>query len=251
MKILADMWRYSEAINHLNPKDDPLFAKCINFNLIENDLDSLILAEFENRLLITFRGTKNLKAWISDAKAYPLKDDCEIHKDDGKLANGFHEGWMNYKSTILQYIKTMSSKPIFTIGHSRGGVIACICAGSIAEELKLPISCISFGSPAPGNKEYRNDYNLLSVNYTRVVHALDLVTHLPPDTLGFKHPGKEVQLKEAISWLPEFVRKILINTQIVDHYYTSYTKALLNYCKQEKDEEGVEAMKLVLKRAKP
>lgn len=254
MKIIPNMWQYAEAICHDDMVNDPLFKKAINFIPLINDLDSCYLAEFEDKLIICFAGTKNLEAWISDFTTYPLKDECFIHKHDGKICHGFYEGWIAYKDIIFDYIRRMSipRKPIFCTGHSRGGVLACICAGAIAEDLGYPVSCISFGSPAPGNKAYRDKYDLLSVNYTRVVHSLDIVTTVPPDALGFKQPGKLFKLDESVySWIPEWVRKLMLRTRVIDHYWSAYTKALINYCKKEKDEDGLEAMKEVLKRAKP
>lgn len=250
MRIIPDMWRFAEICSHEPTGEQPLFSGSI-FTPMKNDLDFGYIADFKDRLIICFMGTKNLQAWISDFDVFPLRDDSKItngHWGEGSICDGFYTGWSEFKKPITDYLirnQNDSKKNIICTGHSRGGVLAILCARHLAKNLNMPCSCISFGSPAPGNKKCRDVINKLPIDLTRVVHGYDIVTYLPPEELGFKQPGKKEWLKESI------LHKLIPHLRIKDHFYSTYTKGLIKYCKQKQDAQGIEEMKKILKTAHP
>ena len=62
MKIIPNMWIFAEACKDEPTGAESLFSKSI-FIPMKNNLDFGYLAEFENRIIICFEGTKNIKAW--------------------------------------------------------------------------------------------------------------------------------------------------------------------------------------------
>jgi predicted lipase len=82
-------------------------------------------------------------------------------------------------------------------GHSLGGAMASIAAGTIVSTglfSSLKTKLITFGQPRTGNHEYSAAIDrLLGVNVYRITHADDIVPHIPPKDLdGFYHHSYEV-----------------------------------------------------------
>jgi hypothetical protein len=98
-----------------------------------------------------------------------------------------------------------------------------------------------FGAPMQGNKVYRDEFNLLPINCTDVIHGYEFTWNLPPDWLGFRRIGRFLHLPEP-KWHKVF-RKIR------DHYYTHTTEALIQYAKE--DPLAVRALERVLEHAHP
>jgi len=95
-----------------------------------------------------------------------------------------------------------SVKPIYVVGHSRGGVFAYFMADVLNSYESTSVSCITFGAPKPGTKRFRDEYNSESINTTRVVTRFDKVPSLPPHILGFRHVGNEHKLHQP--WYMRF-----------------------------------------------
>ncbi|KAH7709188.1 class 3 lipase protein [Aphelenchoides avenae] len=81
-------------------------------------------------------------------------------------------------------------------GHSLGGATASIGAGVAAKQGIFPSSSIklyTFGQPRTGNGDYATAHAKQVPETYRVVHAHDLVPHVPPLGFeGYKHHKSEV-----------------------------------------------------------
>jgi hypothetical protein len=260
MNALVAAWQYTELASH-EPKfetSSPLL-KDSTFTSMENSLDYGYIAEFPDRIVISFEGSKNLKAWISDFTAYPSKwEDTLKHTktgEKGTIHNGFYEAWTYFKPVIENYLlsynqsnkavcaqvwKEKKQPPIYVYGHSRGGALAALCARHIAKNLGVPCSCIMFGAPAQGNKEYRNEFNLLPINCTDVIHGYEFTRDLPPGWAGFRRAGRFLWLSEPL-WHRYF-------SKIRDHFPSNTTKALMKYIGG--NSEDVVALEMVLHQTK-
>ena len=242
MKILLEIWGFAEICDHEPIGIEEVFKKTYNFIRIKNKTDFCYIAEFEDKIIISFRGTKNIRGWLSNINVFPLKNDFIISDGSwgkGTICDGFYSGWIWFKSPVAEFIKN-SNKKIICTGVSRGGVLAILCARHIAKNVGRSCSCITFGSPAPGNKYCRDEIDNLPINLTRVVNGYDIVPEVPPYILGFRQPGK-------LKWLHRsFIRKFFMSMRIKDHFYSSYTKSLMSYCKKRNDEEGYEKLQIIL-----
>jgi hypothetical protein len=218
MNMLQDMARYSK-ICYDNPKGtEPLFKDCIDFVPMQNDIDYGCIVYYKDRIVIAFKGTVGVEAWIEDFRVAKLAEGNTIHK-------GFYDAWVNFKKPIQDYLKNYYTDdsfklPIFCTGHSRGAAITTLCARHLKKNMKLAVnvSNINFGSPALGNGSYRDEYGFLGIYTTRVVNGYDIVTDLPPHDFGFRHVGTEVHLPQPAihKWF----------WRIRDHYIENYEKAL-------------------------
>ena len=250
MNKIAEMWQWAELVCHEPKELDPKYG-VLNFTPMNNKDDYGFIAEFSDKILFAFRGTKGkLEPWIQNFDPYPLKDDGKVAyiKDtlkgglwgDGMIHDGFYTAWSFFKDPVTQYLKAMNEKKdIYCTGHSRGGALSTLCSRHIAKNLGMPCSCISYGAPSQGIAAYRDQYNLLPIYHTRVVNGYDIVPNLPPYDLGFRHVGILMNLSQP-AWHKWFHR-------IRDHFYTSYTKAIKKYSLGKGDKEAVALMDQVLR----
>jgi predicted lipase len=235
MKMIQDLWRYAKlATSEPQNKDEfislnsDLSDNLIEFIPMENFLDYGYIAEYENRIVFCYRGTKGkIQAWLSDFDAYPLQYDGSPVLQSGRwgegcIHDGFYTGWSYFKPIITDYVKVLKKnkikKELLCTGHSRGGALSTLCARHIAKNLKLSCSNISFGAPAQGTKQYRDEYNKLPIDSTYVINGYDIVPTMPPKQFGFRHVGKPFLLSQPI-WHKWFCK-------ISDHYYSSYEKKI-------------------------
>jgi hypothetical protein len=87
-------------------------------------------------------------------------------------------------------------------GHSLGAALATFAAVDIKEQLSpsQKIYFYTFGSPRTGNQAFSDHIMSLypsGSEYYRVVHAQDIVPHLPMTQFGFNHAGNEVWYPNA------------------------------------------------------
>lgn len=229
MNIIADIWKFAY-IAYQEPRantDSAFLFKSI-FTPMNNNLDYGYIAEFEDRIIIAFRGTKGkFESWFTN---------FEFEKDslpDGKnIHQGFYDGWSAFKDTISNYIKINGdNKKIYITGHSRGGALCSLCARHIAKNLKMPCCNLAFAPPKQGNKEYRDEFNLLPIDSTNIINGYDIVPNVPFYDLGFRDVGKTLHLSQP--WWHKWFHEIR------DHYPENYTKAIFNYSKEKDDEEAM------------
>ena len=233
-KPLPLLWSHSRIVygKPTDKKSSILFKESKEFITMENDTDFAYVAIFDGYIIISFRGTDNIKGWISNLDPFPLDGDgyLKVNLTDGKwgkgmIHDGFYESWKFFKSCVDKIFETYhinhNSYAIYSCGHSRGGALAELCARHIAKNLKMRNSCITFASPAPGIKAYRDQFRSLPINGTRVVNGWDIVTDLPPHSIGFRHGcANKVWMKKAYwkKWVPWL--------RVKDHYTKSYEKAI-------------------------
>jgi hypothetical protein len=274
MNPIADTWRYAEAASHSFPETPPLdkfpeFESAI-YTAMSNDEDFAYIAEFNDRLIFCFQGTKDLKAWIGDFDAYPLQDPNPkkylVYTNDpnrpGYIHCDFYKSWLKFKDPFQQYLqkfaqdKTKQSAdrkdrlgeiwidnklpPVYYIGHSRGGALNQLAARDAAKNLGIPCSCFSFGAPRVGTKQYREEMDGLPINFTNIHHGSEFTQYLPPEWAGFRHAGKALQLEEP--WWHVLFDKIK------DHFYSTTTDSIARYSKSKGDNEGAHWMSDIVRK---
>ena len=85
---------------------------------------------------------------------------------------------------------------LWVTGHSLGAAMACIAAATVSSYKYVPpekIKLITYGEPRVGNSDYVTAVDTLVPYAFRIIHAHDLVPHLPPKgMLGYYHHKTEV-----------------------------------------------------------
>lgn len=151
----------------------------IKFFLVRDDV-----AETQ---MIVIRGSANLTNWIIDFKFWKIKDswlDIRVHK-------GFYEATREvFWDSIFELNPTYKTT---ITGHSLGGAVA-ILLGMYLDNFGHPeTDVITFGQPRITNKSGAAKYK--EFPFHRVVIAADLIPHLPPKFVGYKHFGNKWYLK--------------------------------------------------------
>ena len=232
--ILPYIWKHSRLVYNCpkNVDKNSLIMNAEEYIFFENKIDFAYVAIYNDHVVISFKGTDNIKGWISNIDPYPLKSDEYNNKylkdgrwGRGSIHDGFYTSWKFFKSCINKVIEAYHINPkelnIITCGHSRGGALAELCARHLAKNLGMECSCITFGAPAVGTKRYRDQFRMLTINGTRVVNGWDLVPDLPPSSFGFKHGcANKVWMKKAL-W-----KRCIPWIRINDNYQNSYELAV-------------------------
>jgi len=216
MKPIVDLFRFCE-ISYDEPiGKESLFDGCLYFRVIDSVNDYCYIAEFDEYTVVCFRGTDgDIGAWVNNFDVIKL--------ERGKFHNGFYDSYKLMEKEIEMCLKrTDLTKKLYVVGHSRGGALACMCSyWLIKRAVKKELCCFAYGMPAQGNKEYRNEFNLMPIDCTCVVNGYDMVPNLPPKQLGFRHVGKTYWLSQPI-WHKLFCK-------IKDHLPKSYSERLKNW----------------------
>jgi predicted lipase len=202
-----EIFRYCEACNpSVTSAALPSFLSALA-TIRDNDLG--YYASEKNKLVFCFAGSNDIKDWVSNFKFLPLEEGRTIH-------DGFYDSWVKFKDEVTQIV-LKNKLPILCVGHSRGAALATLCARHIAKNLKIPCKLVVYGSPNIGNRKYRDEFELLPIDATKVVNGYDIVTHIPPTELGFYGVGKTINIKQ------NFWHHLMV-LRISDH--TNYSKAL-------------------------
>ncbi len=132
--------------------------------------------------VLVFRGTHDLRDWLSNLNALPVD-----WPDGGKVHRGFVEALDQVWESIVVALKeaVRDSGSILFAGHSLGGALAILAAAR-----RPPSSLYTYGAPRVGDTAF--GLTLQQVPFHRVVNDCDLVPSLPP-TLGsmrFEHTGQ-------------------------------------------------------------
>lgn len=146
------------------------------FSIDVKGVQAYILDEGEYCILV-FRGSDEKEDWKQDFKI------GFVNTVYGKMHKGFKESWDLVASKIRA---NLPNKPLYITGHSYGGALAFISGIYISH-----IQVVTFGCPRVVHKNY---FNYLKVNHIRVRNNNDIVTMLPPKSLGYTHIGQLLYL---------------------------------------------------------
>ncbi len=159
----------------------------------------LLLVDHTNNLIVvSFQGTDDSRDWLDDLDfllkdAHDICSGCEAH-------SGFLGSWRGVRGTVLPaWISLTSRYPTYqtvATGHSLGAAIATLCAAQMTEVAPgVSISLYTYGSPRVGNHAFAQyiETSLGQHNY-RSTHLNDPIPRLPPEAIGFQHPGPEYHL---------------------------------------------------------
>lgn len=182
-------------------------AKNWGFNLV-NYIDikqtQLFIASNDRMIVIAFRGTEptNIKDWLTDAKIRLTKGpfDTQVHR-------GFLAALKDVWPEVIKEIRLQQNngQSLWLTGHSLGAALAVLCTAYLrdhgfkeSDPIDKPVNgTYLFGSPRVGNKEFEQKLGMDSgVRIFRFVNNNDLVTRVPPRSLGYSHVGKFLYFSE-------------------------------------------------------
>lgn len=155
----------------------------------------------EHDVVVVVRGTEP-REW-SD-----IRDDAnaiaDLAETTGRVHRGFRreadELWPQIRAELAR-VNPDDQRDLWFCGHSLGGAVATICAlrCAVARNIRGPAELYTYGSPRIGNKDYVRHAHL---THRRWVHNNDIVTRVPPRSLGFSHADPFLYLDSRGRWNP-------------------------------------------------
>ena len=147
------------------------------------------LAEKDDHMVLSFRGTSSLKDFITDV---------DVRKTSPDWANGeIHRGFAGALDSVWPDIKEQLGKPrqqqkeLWLTGHSLGAALAQLAALRLTKLGYQVRAVYTYGTPRIGNKAFVADYDRLVGNRTFPhINRNDLVTRVPSAWLSYRTSAK-------------------------------------------------------------
>lgn len=115
----------------------------------------------------------------------------------GKIHDGFYSIFKAVRPQVLQQVQAAvagGKKQVLVAGHSMGGAVGQLLAVYLQKQLSgVTVTGRMFGPARVGEKGWANYVDqTLGSRYQYMTVADDLVPHLPPMWLNYRHPSNEV-----------------------------------------------------------
>jgi predicted lipase len=208
---------------------------CLNKDCTKDSKAYLVLKN--DIAYITFRGTDDILNIATDLNGFlvNIKEDTDV-----KVHKGFYAQFTSIKEWILNDLKRIKPKKIIFTGHSMGSAIATIAAAIFALDKTLPeITCIGFGSPRTGDKNFKALYNTHVKNSYRITNTYDPVPLLP-FLPYYEHVSPAYHIKDNklykqigdLYWPFRFINFLYdMRKPIYNHAYDVYIQNILEIIK--------------------
>ena len=181
-----------------------LFEECLQTEYRETDAGgSWAYRKAGAELFIWFEHSHGIQDWISNLQfgAIPYRE----MSPEWKCHAGFLRVWKSLKPYITELIADPSIKAVRIVGYSHGAALAVLCHEYIwyhRPDLRANLFGYGFGCPrvlfgcVPPELAIRWDHFFVIRNID------DIVTHLPPRSLGFCHVGNLVTIGKVGKYSP-------------------------------------------------
>ncbi len=183
-----------------------LFKECLNKQYaIANNGVSYAIEYDKTTLKIWFQWSVEISDWL-----YNFDFPAQAYRDTPKrwyIHRGFKKAWKSIEDDIKFALTSELITEVQIVGYSHGAALAMLChefCGYHRPELK--ITGYGFGCPQILWGLYGKDILSRWDGFTVIRNYDDIVTHLPPQILGYKHVGEVVDLtpkgryKQAKRW---------------------------------------------------
>jgi len=174
-----------------------LFRLCLDAHYLDaaNGASFAVLTR-DGTLYILFQQSAGLTDWQNnlDFPAAPYRD----METDWRCHRGFLRVWRSVQSYIDEILRLTSYSDITVAGYSHGGALAVLCHEYIwfrYPALRSRLRGVGFGAPRvvwcrSGCRRIASRWE----QFTVVRNRDDVVTHLPPALLGYRHMGRILEI---------------------------------------------------------
>lgn len=164
---------------------------------VENDASFAVIGK-GGTLYILFQWSQGATDWKNnlDFPAVPYRD----MPDRFLCHRGFLKVWKSAEPYIGEILRETAAKRITIAGYSHGGALAALCHEYVwftDPERRDALTGVGFGAPRvlwrlPGTLWPQERWG----QFTVVRNTDDIVTHLPPALLGYRHVGNLLTIGE-------------------------------------------------------
>lgn len=172
------------------------FIQCLKADYITVGEGGDYAVEFQDDTLrLLFEKSNGLKDWKNNFH-FPAKP----YKHMGQIwlcHRGFLKVWKAIEPYVAEVIMDPRVKKIEIIGYSHGAAIALLCYEyCVFHRPDTEVKGVGFGCPrvfwGTVSKEVKSRFD----NFIVVRNGRDIVTHVPPAILGFRHISEVLQIGE-------------------------------------------------------
>ena len=183
-----------------------LFEMCLDAPYVSIEGGgSFWLVRDGERLFVLFEKSNGIEDWENN-----LDFASQIYSGGGAVAPygdmkekwHCHGGFLRVWKSILPYLEgvllDLSFKEIITVGYSHGAALALLCHEYLwynRHDLRGRMFSFAFGCPRVIRGSVPRERERWDAFYV-VRNIDDLVTHLPPSILGFRHVGRFIEIGE-------------------------------------------------------
>ena len=145
-------------------------------------------------LYLLFQHSRGSTDWANNLD-FPAKPYARMG-DAGWFAHrGFLRVWKSAEEVLAPAIAEKSVKRMIPVGYSHGAALAVLCHEYIRfHRPEVSLAGYGFGCPrvvwGPLPREVKARWR----NFTVVRNIDDVVTHLPPSALGYRHVGRLLEI---------------------------------------------------------
>ena len=172
-----------------------LFERCLaaEYRQVANAADFAIERE-GNTLYLFFQKSVGAEDWGNNLD-FPAKPYARMGDAVWFAHRGFLRVWKSAEEVLAPAIAEKSVKRMIPVGYSHGAALAVLCHEYIRfHRPEVSLAGYGFGCPrvvwGPLPREVKARWR----NFTVVRNIDDVVTHLPPSALGYRHVGRLLEI---------------------------------------------------------
>lgn len=175
------------------------FHHCVyaKYTHVENDA-SFALDKFDegsfNRIYINFQGSETDTDWKNnfDFPINPYRD----MENKWYCHRGFLKVWKSAEPYLADAILDPTTKEIRITGYSHGAALALLCYEYVKfHRPDVSVTGVGFGCPRVVWGKPKEAVMKRFEGFLVVRNGKDIVTHVPPAIIGYRHVGNMLKLK--------------------------------------------------------
>ncbi|RUS31318.1 Alpha/Beta hydrolase protein [Jimgerdemannia flammicorona] len=150
---------------------------------------------------VAFRGSTNINNWVHDAEFLFTK---YSPARGAKVHSGFYKTWQDARNIVYPIVvKEMGRNPdykLYMLGHSLGGALTVLQALDFYQNAgydSSKMAVYTFGQPRIGNPAFSDYVDSLDLPIYRTINQNDVVPHMGPEAIGYKHHGTEYWIENS------------------------------------------------------
>ena len=177
-----------------------LFSRCVRRDYITTPSRAdYAYDRVGDHLLIYFQDSDGIVDWVNN-----LNFPAAAYRRDGRTVWYAHRGflmvWESLIPRIAPLVTDRTVRKITVVGYSHGAALAVFCHEYVwyyRPDLRGSLEGYSFGCPRVLWGRVSDELGARWKNFTVIRNLQDIVTHVPPRILGYKHVGRMVEIGEA------------------------------------------------------
>ena len=177
-----------------------LFTRCVKREYITTPNHTDYAYDLVNgHLILYFQDSDGASDWIKN-----LDFPAAAYRRDGKTVwyahRGFLKAWLSLIPRMDPLIKDPTVTKVTVVGYSHGAALAVFCHEYVwfhRPDLRDFLESYAFGCPRVLWGRIRADIAARWLTFTIIRNIPDIVTHVPPHILGYRHVGHMLEIGQT------------------------------------------------------